>query len=367
MAWTVFQPGNIKFLESDAFVSGFSQGQRDAVALEDALRRWRKDDQSFDQKSIENKQNNTLRGQRIEGNNIALGEANATATAKQLDSPQGKAVFSSIRAEAAKRGYANPDAVATAISAAAWSESRFNSGAVNPNDVGKESIGLIQWRAERNNALRNFAKSSGKDWRDLGTQVTFMFNELDGNEKTSGNRLRSAQDPNSASQAAFGFIRFKGYDDPNDAQYRGRMGNAAVIAKLATNNGWSNAPIAQAGTQQSAAANTAPANPVAPDEDPFVGADGTPKPVPLPPPRPSEFGTTPINPTDPAAAEERNQIIPGSTPYSRGLTRALKRAQAENPVERYTFSDPVADELYREYTFKNNAPPVSGYDDPADE
>lgn len=321
--WAVFQPSKIQFLESGSFVEGFSQGQKDATALEDALRRWRKDDQSYAQQETRHAQDTMLKGQRIQQGNEAADERATGAAAKELNSPQGKAVYESLRAEAEKRGYENPTLAAQALTANIYEESRFNVGARNPNDKGKESIGMMQWRGDRNAALRSFASEQGKDWRDLGIQTQHLFNELDTTEKAAGARLRAAKDSSTAMNAAMGFIRFEGYDDPGHGQYRKRMSNFGAIGGIVEQNKWGSA---------SAGATSAGA-----EGEPTTGETS------LPPTRPTELLPPPASRQSWETGREPGQSSDTITPYpasdpdklSAGLERRLRRAQAENPVETY--------------------------------
>ncbi len=57
---------------------------------------------------------------------------------------------------------------------------------------GSDSVGLAQWNAERANALRNFARAKGSDWRDFGTQLEFVQHELETTEASAGRSLKSA-------------------------------------------------------------------------------------------------------------------------------------------------------------------------------
>lgn len=68
--------------------------------------------------------------------------------------------------------------IAAGIVGNMWTESRWNPTLVNKNDYGKESIGLCQWRGDRNVKLRKFAKDKGKNWQDIDIQIAYLMTEL---------------------------------------------------------------------------------------------------------------------------------------------------------------------------------------------
>lgn len=77
-----------------------------------------------------------------------------------------------------------------------WQESQVNpgaaqSGSMNSNSSNSEimsfgkgnggkALGLIQWDSERRYYLAQFAESQGKPWSDLGVQLQFLQQEIDG-------------------------------------------------------------------------------------------------------------------------------------------------------------------------------------------
>lgn len=77
-----------------------------------------------------------------------------------------------------------------------WQESTVNSAASQSKSISSDSsnstvmalgkgnggkaIGLIQWDSERRYYLAQYAESKGKPWSDLGTQLEFLQQEIDG-------------------------------------------------------------------------------------------------------------------------------------------------------------------------------------------
>lgn len=68
--------------------------------------------------------------------------------------------------------------VAAGIVGNMWTESRWNPTTVITDSNGLESIGLCQWNASRNTALRKFAKNKGKNWQDIDIQIAYLISEL---------------------------------------------------------------------------------------------------------------------------------------------------------------------------------------------
>lgn len=69
-------------------------------------------------------------------------------------------------------------------------ESRGNPGAYNPDDKGLPSVGMIQWRGDRNSALRTFANARGPNADALLTQAEFSMMELQGSERQAARFLK---------------------------------------------------------------------------------------------------------------------------------------------------------------------------------
>lgn len=83
---------------------------------------------------------------------------------------------------------------------------------LDPTAVGDNgsAYGLAQWRLDRRDNLKKFAKERGKDISDFDTQLEFLWHELNGNYKQVLNKLLGARD---ATQATDIFMR--GYERPN--------------------------------------------------------------------------------------------------------------------------------------------------------
>ncbi|QSN68396.1 phage tail tape measure protein [Mammaliicoccus sciuri] len=69
----------------------------------------------------------------------------------------------------------------------------------NAKEVGGTGIGLVQWSFARANNLKAYAKSRGKAWTDLQTQLDFLWHELNTSEISALNALKKATTATSAS------------------------------------------------------------------------------------------------------------------------------------------------------------------------
>lgn len=69
----------------------------------------------------------------------------------------------------------------------------------NAKEVGGTGIGLVQWSFQRANNLKAYAKSRGKAWTDLQTQLDFLWHELNTSEIAALNALKKATSATSAS------------------------------------------------------------------------------------------------------------------------------------------------------------------------
>src|SRR5699024_4909744 len=69
----------------------------------------------------------------------------------------------------------------------------------NAKEVGGTGIGLVQWSLQRANNLKAYAKSRGKAWTDLQTQLDFLWHELNTSEIAALNALKKATSATSAS------------------------------------------------------------------------------------------------------------------------------------------------------------------------
>ena len=110
-----------------------------------------------------------------------------------------------------------------------YAESKLNTGAIGD---GKTSGGIAQWHDKRFTNLKIFAKRRGKDWRDLDTQLDFMWSELNTTYKGVLNGLKSATSAEKAAEIwGHDYEVFKGYNNLNHQRYQERRGYAKQIYK----------------------------------------------------------------------------------------------------------------------------------------
>ena len=120
------------------------------------------------------------------------------------------------------------DYQAAGILGNAFVESGINSKSYNGNDVGKAAGGLFGWRGPLLKSLKEFAKSRGKSWTDLDTQIDFLVYDLTKNRPDIYNALKSSKNEVDAAKAFFSYEKFAGYD--------GKLSSARSWQKQ---NGWS--------------------------------------------------------------------------------------------------------------------------------
>ena len=121
----------------------------------------------------------------------------------QLQTIRGAAGARDLYQGLVRRGYS--EAAAAGIAGNLVFESGGRPGVLGDQGT---SAGLAQWHAERLDALKSFATSRGKDWRDPETQLDFLDRELRTTESVTGGLLRTATTPEQAAQIfATGFER----------------------------------------------------------------------------------------------------------------------------------------------------------------
>lgn len=123
---------------------------------------------------------------------------------------------------------------AAALAGHMLQESGGNPSALN-RDEGAN--GLLQWRLDRWDNLRNFANGQGKSPSDPEVQMDFIRKEMEGPEKKAGAAFMAAPDLESASAALKGYIRFGDKSDAvRLANARGLMGEdgGTPVGKLAS-------------------------------------------------------------------------------------------------------------------------------------
>jgi hypothetical protein len=100
---------------------------------------------------------------------------------------------------------------------AAESTANIDPNANNPNDKGKQSFGIAQWRDTRLNDLRNYASSTGQDYTTLECQLGFFMYELQTSEKKAATKLKASR---TAAEAAANFDQHYERSDGTHRQKR---------------------------------------------------------------------------------------------------------------------------------------------------
>lgn len=150
------------------------------------------------------------------------------------------------------------------IQAAALAGHALQESGGDPTNVNakEDAHGLLQWRLDRWDALKDFARERGVSPTNPGLQLDFIGRELTGSEARAGKGFLSAGDLPSASAALKPYIRF------GDDSAQARLNNASGL--LGTPGANAAAPIA--GTNQPApAGNPSPAPTAAQPTDPGTG------------------------------------------------------------------------------------------------
>ena len=114
-----------------------------------------------------------------------------------------------------------PSHVAAAIIGNMITESTLSGGATNPNDLGMTSQGLIQWRGERLDRLKEYAKNKGKDWRNINIQLEYVLYEM---KKYYPNDYKNIMSSTTAAEASEAFAHYNGY-----AGWDGTLGTAKTL------------------------------------------------------------------------------------------------------------------------------------------
>ena len=99
---------------------------------------------------------------------------------------------------------------AAAIIGNMYQESGLNPARVESNGVG---IGLIQWSYGRRAQLEEYAKSMGKDWTDLNSQLEFFLKEWKAGKQIWGENKFKFNNPYSVDEATEAFCW--GFERPN--------------------------------------------------------------------------------------------------------------------------------------------------------
>lgn len=75
----------------------------------------------------------------------------------------------------------------------------LNTGAIGDNG---NAIGMGQWNGPRKRSLQRFAEARGVDWRDLDTQIEYLWRELNGSERGAWAQIKAAPDAAAAAKIA---------------------------------------------------------------------------------------------------------------------------------------------------------------------
>lgn len=121
--------------------------------------------------------------------------------------------------------------------------------------------GLLQWRLDRWNGLKNYAVGRNASPEDPNVQLDYIAKEMAGPEASSGARFLAANDLPSASAALKGYIRFG--DNSGAARLRNGQALLGVDGMGAPGNA-APMPGPAAGNAASAASSDIP-TPAAPD------------------------------------------------------------------------------------------------------
>ena len=118
-----------------------------------------------------------------------------------------------------------------------YAESGFNVAADNPNDEGKRSSGLCQWRAERRDDMVAYCEAHGGDWKtNIDGQLGFLVAELtdrqympNGVGTAGSDVIRTMQSTNNSYDAAV-YWEDKFERSKYGAQERGDNADACYVA-----------------------------------------------------------------------------------------------------------------------------------------
>ncbi|MCF1468498.1 hypothetical protein FS764_16445 [Agrobacterium vitis] len=109
-------------------------------------------------------------------------------------------------------------------------ESAFNTQASGDNG---SAFGIMQWRGDRQTALRQFAAKSGRNVTDLPTQLDFAVSELKSTEKSAGDKFFASGNVQDAVSALMSYERPAGWTPGNPTAghgYDNRLGYALSFA-----------------------------------------------------------------------------------------------------------------------------------------
>ncbi|MBO9122793.1 MULTISPECIES: hypothetical protein [unclassified Rhizobium] len=145
--------------------------------------------------------------------------------------------------------YALAAVAATGRAESGWSPQKAASSWADPSQSGQAgtSGGILSWRAERLQNLRNFARSRGEEGNGSPqTQAEYFLSE----DPSLITRLNAAQSPEEAADLMAGAWRFAGYDQPGGEAARRRAMTTNYFAQDFRDAG--GAPQAQTAAQAAA-------------------------------------------------------------------------------------------------------------------
>lgn len=123
-----------------------------------------------------------------------------------------------------------PKHVAAGIAGNLYVESGINAGSIGD---GGTSGGIAQWHGPRFRQLKMFANRRNKDWKDLDTQLDFLWYELTTSYRQMYNRLKNSKNSDEATNIwGHDFERFRGYQNFNNSNYRKRRKYANYFNSL---------------------------------------------------------------------------------------------------------------------------------------
>lgn len=132
----------------------------------------------------------------------------------------------------------NPNGLA-AIAGTGLRESGFSAGNAfrSWDDLGKPAGGIMSWRSERLNALKDFAGT--QDLKQISPEIQGAFFAQEDPSLIA--KLNAAASPDDAMRIMNAHWAFKGFDDPNNSEVKARMSAANKMAPLFA-NGFSAGP-----------------------------------------------------------------------------------------------------------------------------
>lgn len=123
------------------------------------------------------------------------------------------------------------DAAIAAVKAHGSAESGLDPSRINPNDKGMRSVGMFQWRDDRDRALQTYAAQNGKAWNDTDTQIDYFLKETGpgGIRSAAGAQLRNAKTPEEAHAAMSRYEGYQGWNNPGSKEYQARLASTNKI------------------------------------------------------------------------------------------------------------------------------------------